>query len=114
MAVSKVYVDSSVIDSVEHDSAEDAVFVHFHNGSTARYYNIDKELFLEFVGAESPGNFYNRYIKSRPTTKPNRVRPGDRVRLTHAVVNGTAQVVEVLGDNVAVKVFVSKDSVRKV
>lgn len=57
-------VDSSVIDSLIYDEDTQSLFVKFNNGSVAGYRDVNPTEFGLFAKSDSPGAYYNRYIRS--------------------------------------------------
>jgi len=56
-------VDSSNVELVGHDPAQQELYVQFLDGSTYVYSNVDDETFQEVLGAASVGSYLNRVIK---------------------------------------------------
>lgn len=56
-------VDSSNIRSVAYDKDTETLCVHFHNGGLYTYGDVDQEVYVSLVHAESVGKYLNQKIK---------------------------------------------------
>lgn len=59
----KTTVASSLIASVEWNEETHQMIVHWCKGGQQAYENVPKEVYEEFVNAESVGKYYNQKIK---------------------------------------------------
>lgn len=57
-------VASSNIASAGYDAPSETLEVEFQNGTVYQFYNISQELYDQFIGASSKGQFFNIYIKN--------------------------------------------------
>lgn len=59
------WVDSSAFDQIGYNFYLDILDVQFDSSGWYRYYDIEPEMFVEFITSESKGKYYNEYIKGR-------------------------------------------------
>lgn len=57
------YVDSSNVEAVGYDAANEDIYVQFHGGSTYVYTGADQQTFDELRYADSVGSYLNRVLK---------------------------------------------------
>ena len=71
-------VPSSVIESIDYDTASARLFVAFNGGRIYSYDDVPAAAYEAFVAAESKGRFFNAEIKDRYRTwrlmSPRRTR----------------------------------------
>jgi hypothetical protein len=58
-----VDVESDVIHSIGYDEETRTLEVRFHETGTYRYYDVEPDVFEEFLDAESKGQYFNDYIR---------------------------------------------------
>lgn len=58
-----VFVDSSNIEAIGYDDAQQELHVQFLSGSTYVYAAVSEETFQELLRADSKGSFFNREVK---------------------------------------------------
>jgi hypothetical protein len=58
-----IYVDSTAIRQIEYDELSQELIIAFSNGRTYKYVDVPRETYVEFVDADSHGEFFNAYIK---------------------------------------------------
>ena len=58
-------VDSSNIQSVAYDEDSHILAVLFHNGGLYSYEDVDEDVYVDLVHAESVGKYLNQAIKGR-------------------------------------------------
>jgi hypothetical protein len=63
--MSKVFVESSNIESVSYSDAERILQVAFQNGRTYNYRKVPLNIAAGLVFAESPGRFLNKEVKPK-------------------------------------------------
>jgi hypothetical protein len=56
-------VQSSIMRSVRYDHDARALEITFISGQTYRYLNVPLEVYVDFIDAESKGEFFNDNIK---------------------------------------------------
>lgn len=71
--VSMVQVESSNVAAVGYDNG--ALFVEFHGSGTYRYDKVPRELYDEFLAAESAGRFFAANVRGKFGHKPVPVEP---------------------------------------
>src|SRR5580704_17345797 len=57
-------VQSSTVRSVRYDHDACALDITFVSGKTYRYLDVPLEVYVDFIGAESKGEFFNDSIKN--------------------------------------------------
>ena len=57
-------VASSNLTSVGYDEAAQTLEVEFANGTIYQYYNLDSDLYEQFMTSPSKGQFLNTYIRN--------------------------------------------------
>lgn len=57
-------VSSSVIDSLEYDSDDQILIVHFNNGSSYQYTGVSEDTFLALKDANSVGKYFSENIRN--------------------------------------------------
>lgn len=57
-------VDSEVIADIMYDDYVDEMTVTFQNKTVYTYIDVNKEIYLDFIDAESKGKFFHLYIKN--------------------------------------------------
>lgn len=60
-------ISSSNLDSAGYDEAEQIMEVSFLNGGTYRYYNVPKDVWEEFLVANTPGQYFYHHIRTSYT-----------------------------------------------
>lgn len=65
MVMSAVQVQSSVIQSLDYDSAAKSLRVAFTNGTGHTYQGVDEATYQAFLNAESVGKFFNQNFKKK-------------------------------------------------
>lgn len=58
-------VDSSNVGSVAFDEASNTLVVRFNNGAIYSYEDVEMDVYIDLVHAESVGRFLNQMIKGR-------------------------------------------------
>lgn len=58
-----IQIDSSVIDAVVYDEEDSILCVRFKTNGSIWTYNIEYQMYEEFMNAESKGKFFSKYIK---------------------------------------------------
>lgn len=58
-------VESSAIEAVSYDPAEQILALRFTGGATYLYYEVPPEVFDDLLAAESTGRFVNGIVKPR-------------------------------------------------
>jgi len=56
-------VQSSTVRSIRYDDDARTLDIIFMSGKTYRYLNVPLEVYVDFIGAESKGEFFNDNIK---------------------------------------------------
>lgn len=56
-------VDSSNIAKIAYHDASKTLCVRFHNGGLYSYHDVDMDIYVGFVHAESVGKFLNTVVK---------------------------------------------------
>jgi len=64
LAVTRVQVKSSNIESLGYHDTTKSVVVAFHSGDIWAYMGIDHEVFTAFVNAESIGKYFHAKIRN--------------------------------------------------
>lgn len=62
-AITLYAVESSYISHVGYLFSQEQLFVRMKSGRVYTYNNIRPELYMEFIHADSVGEFYNQHIK---------------------------------------------------
>jgi len=57
-------VESTSLDSIGYDSAEQKLEVEFKHGAVYEYLDVPAEVFEAFLAADSKGSFFNSDIKN--------------------------------------------------
>lgn len=65
--MSKIYVQSSAIESVAHEG--ETLTVNFRNGGSYEYDRVSKETFDEFLAAPSMGRYFQANFRKLPYRK---------------------------------------------
>ena len=58
-----IKLKSSTIESVAYQADHGILEIDFKSGSTYHYFGVPHYVYTEFVRAESPGGFFDLYIK---------------------------------------------------
>jgi hypothetical protein len=58
-------VKSSMMTSIEYDENARELDIAFKGSKTYRYFDVPLEIYVEFLDAESKGQFFNDNIKDR-------------------------------------------------
>ena len=58
-----VDVQSTLIHSVGYDAETGVLEVQFQDGNTYRFYDVEPEVYEEFLDAPSKGQYFNDYIR---------------------------------------------------
>jgi len=58
-------VASSVIAAIEYNKETNELIVYWNRGGQQSYYNVPKEVFDNFLNADSVGVFFNANIKGK-------------------------------------------------
>ena len=61
--ISMIKGESSNIDSIGHDDKKNILHVIFLNSSEYIYYDVDEDIFDEFLNSESKGKYFYKYIR---------------------------------------------------
>lgn len=70
-------VESTSIEAIGYDGQMHELYVRFReSGRTYAYWEVDEDVFKEFLGAASKGNYFNREIKGAYSYGPVRVPAG--------------------------------------
>ncbi len=56
-------VESSNIEAIRYDAIEQKLFVRFKTGRLYSYQGVSKDIFDEFMAAESKGRYFVQHIK---------------------------------------------------
>lgn len=59
----KTIVASSLIAAIEYNPETQQMILYWNKGGQQAYENVPKEVYEEFVNAESVGKYYNQKIK---------------------------------------------------
>lgn len=70
-----IEVESSWINALNYFDEEEALEINLLNGKTYSYFGVPKNLYYEFIKADSKGKFYNEFIKYNYNSL--RVLPGN-------------------------------------
>lgn len=60
----KQFVESSCIEAIAYDSEQAILAIDFKTGTQYHYYGVPDYVYEEFKRADSPGSFFDLYIKS--------------------------------------------------
>ncbi|MEO1654064.1 MAG: KTSC domain-containing protein [Bacteroidota bacterium] len=60
----KQQVESSCIATIAYDSSQGLLIIDFKSGTRYHYFGVPDYVFEEFKRADSPGSFFDLYIKS--------------------------------------------------
>jgi hypothetical protein len=70
-------VESTSIEAIGYDRQGHELYVRFReSGRTYAYWEVEENVFEEFLGAASKGNYFNREIKGEYSYSPVRDRVG--------------------------------------
>lgn len=58
-------VQSTAIKDISYDEEYQRLFVTFHNGRSYQLENVPRDVYDEFVAADSKGRFFNERIKGQ-------------------------------------------------
>lgn len=56
-------VVSSQINSIGYSEVYRTLYVKFSKGSIYRYFDVEKDVYQEFVNSESPGKYFHAHIR---------------------------------------------------
>ena len=60
-----IAVTSTAITQIEYDELSQELIVTFTSARTYTYYGVPRDLYVQFLRAESKGQFFNEYIRDR-------------------------------------------------
>ena len=59
------YVDSSNIEAISYDREANKLYVRFNTQRDYVYYDVEEDVFVGLLQAESKGRYLHQYIKER-------------------------------------------------
>lgn len=62
--VAMIEVKSSNIAKVGHDHGANILVIEFHSGQTYEYYDVEREVYKEFMRAKSLGSYFQKNIRN--------------------------------------------------
>jgi hypothetical protein len=60
-----VIVSSTCINRIDYDKATKTLYIEFQKGNRYQYTDVPHREYETFMGAESLGSYFNRFIKHR-------------------------------------------------
>lgn len=64
-SLTMITLDSSAIEAVDYNEFTCNLTIYFHDSGGYTFYGVPWDIYLGLISADSPGTFYNRYIRGR-------------------------------------------------